>query len=252
VPIDLGSPLRPAGLPRLSSLNQRGWVVKPGDPKWMPLQAPESRSVVLADFVLDDAGALSGSMKKYHVGYSAVNERESLREDPSAAFLEKTLKERYPGATVDSVRIEKLEKIDEELIENVYCRIPDGVMATGDFMYLSAVFQPLLTENPFKLEKRLFPVDIPYPINDQYMMSLRLPEGYVVEELPESVNLVTPGNGARFRFMVQKKNERELQVVSQLKIEQLHYEPDEYTPLREIFARLIEKQEEQIVLRRRM
>lgn len=251
VPADLGSRFRPAGLPRVSSLNSQGWIVDPDNPQWAPINAPESKSVVMADFQLDASGLLTGTMKQYHAGYGAVAAREAFREHPDGAHLQKSLRAFHAEAVVDSFHTKNLEATGEPLITDVFCRIPGSVQNAGDYLYLSPVILPSLTENPFKVEKRLFPVDIPYPFNEQYIMKLQLPEGYHLEEIPEPVQVTLEGDGAHFNFFIKQSGERELQVVSRFVVRQLHYEPEAYRGIRELFDRFVEKQREQIVLRKK-
>jgi len=251
IPVDMGSRLRPAGLLRVSSLNRMGWIVDPDKPEWTNIDAPESKSVVMADLQLDASGALSGSLKQYHAGYSAVSARQEFKEHPDGKHLQENLREFNPEAVVDSFRTQHLDDIEETLINDVFCHLPGSAQMAGDFLYFNPVILPSLTENPFKVEKRLFPVDIPYPFNEQYILKLQLPEGYVLEEVPEPIQVSLEGAGAKFDYFVKQAGDSELQVVSRFTLRQTHFEPEEYKGIREIFARFVEKQREQIVLRKK-
>ncbi len=41
-------------------------------------------------------------------------------------------------------------------------------------------------ENPFKQEVREYPVDFGYPKQEKYNININIPEGFVVESMPES------------------------------------------------------------------
>lgn len=84
-------------------------------------------------------------------------------------------------------------------------------------------------------------------MEEQYTFSLNLPEGYSVEELPESVRVVLPNQGAAFTFQTRVAGPM-LQVVSTLQINQTIFSPEAYPQLREFFDLVVSKHAEQIVL----
>ena len=56
------------------------------------------------------------------------------------------------------------------------------LQATFDGRQLFAI-----DENPFKQEKRDYPIDFKYPIHDSYTITYNIPQGYVVESIPEKI-----------------------------------------------------------------
>jgi hypothetical protein len=100
------------------------------------------------------------------------------------------------------------------------------------------------------MEKRFFPVDMAYPIQEQIVMKLRIPEGYAIEELPEVTNLTLPNNAGKFRYAVSEKDEQNIQLVATFKLNQYQFDPTEYPRLREMFDIVAEKYGEQIVLKK--
>ena len=59
----------------------------------------------------------------------------------------------------------------------------------GNKLYFSPLFFLKTSENPFKLEKREFPVDFGYPSSTKYMININLPEGYKVESAPSPISI---------------------------------------------------------------
>ena len=41
--------------------------------------------------------------------------------------------------------------------------------------------------NPFTEESRVFPVEMPYPLNETYLLDMEIPEGFKVDEMPKSI-----------------------------------------------------------------
>ena len=106
-----------------------------------------------------------------------------------------------------------------------------------------------IDENPFKLEKRVFPVELVAPIAHSYTYNIKIPEGYELEEMPESVNLALPNKGGRFMFMTNKASENEIQIFMKVNLFKTQYLPEEYSALKELFNLIIAKQQEQVVLK---
>ena len=100
-----------------------------------------------------------------------------------------------------------------------------------------------------KQEKRTFPVDIPIKSKDQYNLNLTIPDGYIVEELPEPINLKMDGDAGLFQFMTSQTGNR-VQVISKVIIKKVHYEPEEYEVIKSFFDIIVEKHGEQIVLKK--
>jgi hypothetical protein len=57
-------------------------------------------------------------------------------------------------------------------------------------------------ENPFKLEKREFPVDFGYPSKSTYRIIVNLPERFKIESMPESSAVALPDNMGVFKFSI--------------------------------------------------
>src|ERR1700759_2827427 len=64
-------------------------------------------------------------------------------------------------------------------------------------------FTPILAdgaykENPFSAEERYYPVEIPYCINETYILNMEVPTGYKVDELPKSARVSLNDNEGMF------------------------------------------------------
>jgi hypothetical protein len=120
----------------------------------------------------------------------------------------------------------------------------------GGVIYLDPFIANKLAENPFKLEKREYPVDFGSPQEDTYMLSLELPESYEVEELPKTLAVGLPGNAGRYVYSVSRMGNK-VSITSTLLITKTLFTPEEYGNLREFYNQVVAKQAEQIVLRKK-
>ena len=70
-----------------------------------------------------------------------------------------------------------------------------------------------------------------------------------MEELPEPARVALPNKGGAFNFFV-KQNGNSIQVVRKIQLKQLKFEPEEYEAIKSFFDIIVEKQGEQIVLKK--
>ena len=127
--------------------------------------------------------------------------------------------------------------------------VPNACGQAGDRLYLRPLLTEGYTENPFKEENRLYPVDFGVPITESFSAVYTLPAGYAAEELPKTAVISLPDKGGRFTYEV-KAEGNQLRVLSRLTLNEATYSAEAYGALRELFAMMVAKQAEQVVLKR--
>jgi hypothetical protein len=113
------------------------------------------------------------------------------------------------------------------------------------------MFSEAWKENPFKSAQRFYPVEMPYAIDETYLLRLDVPEGYVVDEMPKQliVKLNEEGDGM-FEYRLSESNGI-ISMRSRLKISRAYFLPEEYEMLREFFNLVVKKHNEQIVFKKK-
>jgi hypothetical protein len=127
--------------------------------------------------------------------------------------------------------------------------MPSGIQVAGDRMYFNVMLDLGQNTNPFRLEKREFPVDFSCPVTDNALVRISLPDGWTVEQLPKPAMVALPDKAATFRFLLQELSGT-IQVSSVLTINKSMFSPDEYEHLKEFFRLIVAKHAEQVVLKR--
>ena len=247
--LDAGNTFRPAGLVAVNSLNQAGWMVHPAQPRWMVIEPALASETYYGKFRLDEEGNLRGTIQVSEEGYSAAERRESFSKKTVREYWEAELRERHPDVAADSVVVEGKEDPTQQLHEFFKCSLPGYAQVSGDFIYLSPMFYSNYFENPFKIEKRNYPVDIPFPLKERVIVELAIPQGYRVESLPEPARLALPDNGGRFQYTTAQQGDK-ITINCTLHVTQLHFETEQYDILRSFFGMAAEKFGEQVVLKK--
>jgi hypothetical protein len=101
--------------------------------------------------------------------------------------------------------------------------------------------------NPFKLKERNYPVDFGYPRRYNHAISLTVPEGYTVENLPKKLQLGLPNKGGRVTLS-DKISENTITIYLRINIRRKLYTEDEYFYLKEFFNRIIQVEKSYITL----
>ena len=115
-------------------------------------------------------------------------------------------------------------------------------------------FNPLMAmavkkENPFKAAERFYPVEMPYCIDDTYLFTMEIPDGYKVEELPKSTRVHLNETEGKFEYVIAVAGNL-VQMRYRLMINKTLFEPLDYQTLREFYTYVIKKQGEQIVFKK--
>jgi Domain of Unknown Function with PDB structure (DUF3857) len=248
--LDVGTVHRPMGLPRTGSLNGQGWILQGANSRWVEIMPPPSTQLLAASFVLSENGSLKGSLIRQHTGYSAVNELLTNQNDDKNEHLRKGLATDFTGIIIDSIKIKGAEDHKANLKQAVYCTIENAATVADDLMYLKPTLKTDFDQSPFRLAERNYPVEFPYPIRDEFVMVLTLPKTYEVEEMPQSFTAKLGEKGGKFEYTATKEDDT-IKLNVKIEIRQLYFEAKDYGMVKDFFNKIVSKQAEQIVLKKK-
>jgi hypothetical protein len=242
----------PFNLLPVRCLNGMGRVVSAeAVEKWVQLddlQRSNTNQLVVANVSLNETKQLEAKISSSSTDYMALKLRQNYSKGEEERS--KAVKEQYQqGWNVTHYEAKQWEDIYKPVEEVMEATLSNEMMGTEDIIYLNPILVNRIHENPFKLKERMYPVDYAYANKQMYMMNFTIPEGYKVEEIPESIVLVLPDHGGRFIYQT-KQFGHMLQVVSKLEINKSRFYAQEYAYLREFYNQIVAKQSEQLVLRK--
>lgn len=157
----------------------------------------------------------------------------------------------------ESVNKEKLvvNNLKSEISKNDYTQIKeefDFIMQVDKVdgrLYINPMLFPQLSKNPFIQTERILPIEFAYPHKINLMCSLTLPEGYEIEELPQSQIVKTEREELHCRYFIQKQ-ENKVMVNYIFNLKTHLFPSDEYKQLQELWTKVIEKNNALIVLKK--
>ncbi len=191
-------------------------------------------------------GMINGKVRVLNSDHNAIAFRESYFEDTEEAFLD-DLEVENGDIEISEFTVKNAKDTNKPVISSYDYTKEDGMDIISDKIYFSPMFFFRSTENPFKLEKREFPIDFGYPSGEEYTFSIMLPENYEVETVPGPLAIALPDGMGAFRYTIMSTpNMVQLKVVSEINnaiIPALYYDS-----LKEYYKKVIEKMNEKVVL----
>lgn len=258
--LDASDKFRPYNVLPERAINGEGLLVSESKYKWVDLtmnKEIEAR-VITGNFGVNDEDMLAGDVSIVARGMAAANLRESIIEEQESATEEsdddddeaddaESLDD-YKVGEINNVQVMNLDD-PEKSVETTYeFTSENNVDFIGNKIFMNPVLIKFVEENPFKLEERLYPVELPSPLSNTYIFNIDIPEGYEVEQLPARQNLALPEKGGRYMY-VSGVQGNQVQVMIRLNLMKTVYLPEEYPALKELFNMIVAKQQEQIVFK---
>lgn len=232
----------------LRVLNWEGRMIKKDGSSVLVNLYPKNAALesVYLNVELFDEGDMSGELRNVKTGHDGMYYRTEYNGGNEDEFIEK-LENKYGGMEISDFELTNSKDLTQPIRESFKFIQDSQVEIIGDRMYFSPLFFLSTKENPFKLEKREFPVDFGYPSENKYRIGITIPEGYVIETLPESAFLRLPDDLGSFMFNI-TTTANQIQLVVNSKIEESIISPVYYETLKEYFKLMIAKTNEKIVL----
>lgn len=248
--LDAGSIYRPIGTPRYRAMNGAAWVPDPQSPRWVDLVVPVMNKTTVAEIDLAEDGMAKVKIQGRLDGYYSSNARNRLEDmdDDNEGPLMRDILSAFPEAVFTSREIDKTEHSYDPLKMVVEFEAPLGA-AGDDFIYVSPILIPVLSEGLTDNETRYTPIDFGYAWKERYIAKLKIPAGYAVEELPESVRVKSEDGAIQYLFSL-TQGEGEVAINFTVEVGRGKFAADEYQGLREIFQRILDVQESMIVLKK--
>lgn len=207
-----------------------------------------SKDIVNLMASISNDGAVEGKIREQYYDFNAFAFRSNYAEMAQESQMER-LEKKHKGIEVDGYEITNKLELDKPIIENYSFKSANSTEIIGDKMYFSPMLFFAMLENPFRQEVREYPIDFSYPFQDKYSIALTIPEGYVIETLPESVSIPMSDNIGVMKFMITGKD-KQIQVVVTLDINSAIIPSEYYAELKSFFAEVVKKETEKVVLKK--
>lgn len=237
----------PAGLLPFRCLNGIGRLIQQNNVEEVELTNAKSSKNTIAFVKLED-GKFVGNITSRSSGLSAFNFREAVKEAGGEKEYFDKLKNKsneyelkdYSITYLDSIYLPATRKYNIALVNEP---------ADEEILYFTPVLVDRTTENPFTAPTRIYPVDFGTTSTDLYQTNLTIPEGYKVEELPQSKAFSLFGKSGSYIYQI-RQTDSIITLSTKLTLDKTMFLPSEYEMLREFYNVIVAKESEQIVLKK--
>lgn len=206
------------------------------------------RKVTSIFIINDNKGNLSGSMQQAPGFFESYSLRNRVKEKGKDQLIGDIKKAFNADAEISNFYIDSLDKYDDPISIKYNFEIKQE---KEDIIYLNPMFGEGYKENPFKSEERFYPVEMPYTMDETYLLQLEVPQGYAVDELPRQIVVkLNENDDGAFEYRISESNGT-ISLRSRLRIKRSTFQPEEYEMLREFFNLVVKKHSEQIVFKKK-
>jgi Domain of Unknown Function with PDB structure (DUF3858)/Transglutaminase-like superfamily len=247
--LDASQPYNGFGQLPVSCYNGWGHVVNAEKPLPIIFSADSVRETSLTGVLMinDDNGKLHGNYKTVMGKSESYNVRKEIRNSSPKTYEKKIQTSSGTDLVMENFAIDSLNKYDFPLTVRYDFELKN--LSSGDIIYFNPMMEEGYKTNPFKSMERHYPVEIPYKIDETYLLTMDIPAGFQVDELPKSARVAYNDKEGMFEYLIQK-GETQLQMRVHLKLNKAFFPVEEYGTLRDFFAYVVKKESEQIVFKK--
>ncbi len=199
---------------------------------------------------LDSLGNIKGNFSLMYSELLAVGAAEKIRNSNSEEEFINEIETSFTGMYIDNYTIENLTDRTQPLyikMDGGFKHNIDGTVK--DVIYFNPGMGMLIDKNPFKSETRVYPIDFIRPMANKVICMITIPDGYEVAELPKNINLGMSERRGSYRYSV-VVNGNTIQLSATLSINTSLITFDNYEEIRELYNRIVAKNNEMVVLKK--
>jgi hypothetical protein len=232
----------------LNDLNWIGRLIrKDGTSEEVDLMPKKiSNDIVTMNYLVDLEGKISGKIRHQFTDHKALEYRKKVEDIKEDIYLENLENENQ------KIEIKEYSRTNEKelklpVTETFSFTGSNLTEIIGDKMYINPMLFYTRRENPFKQEIREYPIDYGYSFLDKYVVNIQIPEGYQIETMPASGIFSMQDDLGTFKFMTNSSGNT-INVIAMHQINTPIISSEYYDMLKEFYQKMIDKQNEKIVL----
>jgi hypothetical protein len=193
----------------------------------------------------DPSGALSGDYARLDGVFESMEMRNRMRREKPEDFFENLRKTMAEHKQMEEFGFDSLS-VPEEPLGWHYSM---SYRFTQKTVYFNPIMHERLDNNPLENPERHYPVEMPYRIDNGYVLHMDIPKGYVVEQLPKSVRITLTDRSGSFVYQLESDG-KTIDFQTRLQLKRTNYSVEEYPELRGLYALIVQKEKEPIIFKK--
>ena len=226
-------------------LNQYGRLLDFKDGSyWLPYTADGTTTkIIKTELAFNDDGVIEGTLESKRTGYHAHSAKRSYHSN-NEAYL-KYYKELYTNLDITNHDVSTKVK-NSKAFEEVFNLSVEPELI-GENIYLNPFLFKYITENPFKLQERTYPIDFGYKEAYLYNFKIDLNGKYDVVELPGSLSMKLPNNTGSLLLEAKQEGDS-VKVFLKFSFNEAIYTSNYYSHLKSFFAQIVNTQTNTLIV----
>ena len=238
----------PFGMLPFRALNHYGRVMDFKNESYWQDILPEGKNIsqVRVQMIFNpETRKTEGVMNILNTGYNAVYKRKLIDQQSEEAYLDELEKNTTGEFFINEYGLVAERSEDKQVAERIKFDLDNAIQ--GDKVYFNPFLTHFFESNPFKLETRDYPIDFGYPRAYRYQMNINIPAGYIVSEVPESVEVNLNQSIVDLKLHVRQSKEQ-VGISYMLSLRHTHFMPEDYDALKQIFSKAVELQKNSLII----
>jgi Domain of Unknown Function with PDB structure (DUF3858) len=207
----------------------------------------KEKSVTTISVKLNEEGGLQGSLQINAFDYQALENRRKIMSYSNRTDYIKALEKRWNSKEIKNYEVTNLQELENNLTEKMEITFDAHGATNVQQIYFNPFIAGRWTDNPFKSTERIFPVDFGVAQEETVVLTLEYPSNFHVDEIPKNIALAMPNKGGRFLFSCTNLGNK-LNISYSLNLTKAIYDASEYQSLKELFARIVQLRQTDLVL----
>ncbi len=226
-------------------LNQYGRLLDFKDGSyWLPYKANETTTKVLkTNLTFNDDGVIEGTIDSKKTGYHAHSSKRAYHSN-NDNYL-KAYREAYTNLDITEHEVSTKEKSSKTFEETFHVNVEPELI--GENIYINPFLFKYISENPFKLQERTYPIDFGYKEAYLYNFEIDLNGKYDVIELPRSLSMKLPNNTGSLLLDVKQEGDT-VKVLLKFSFNEAIYTSNYYNNLKTFFSNIVDSQTNSLIV----
>lgn len=207
----------------------------------------KEKKITMVSINTNNQKEMEGSYQSIYGYLESYDTRKTIKASDKKNFF-KTIQASY-GSDLEmrNAEIDSLNK--PEFPVKVHYDFNLKQTLGSPIIYLNPMFAGALHENPFPAGERKYPIEMSHATDELYTFTMEIPDGYTVDELPKSARIAYNGNEGLFEYLIARQ-ENSIQLRCRIKLDRAQFPAEDYNSLRDFYAFIIKKQNEEIILKK--
>ena len=203
------------------------------------------RRITMVSLTNDEAGGFSGIYSRVEGEFESMLLRNRLKKEKPEDFFESLRKTMAEYKQMKEYGFDSLATPEEPLGFH-YSMTYHFDQQT---IYFNPIMHERLNNSPVQSPDRHYPVEMPYRVDNNYVLHMEIPKGYRIEQLPKSARYSLADSSASFDYLIDA-DEKDISFRMRLHLNKTYYPISQYAGLRDFFSLVVQKEKEPIIFKK--